>query len=276
LLSVSPVWPSCIKLHLNLILGFTNKPRNDGGLSANHTGIMTNEGQGGQNLREGIEQWMYRGLFGAMIEGGNRSSREGRESIHRERKLFVKGGCRSSREGGCCSLSKGGDCLSRGKRPFIGGKRLFVKGRRRLFTKERRLFVQIGIHQVREGAIRRARDIKRGRGPFVKQGKRPFVEQKRRPFIEQGKRPFVKGKRRSNVEGRRRPFIECHSLSEGRDCLLSKGGHSSSKGGETVHRGREAIHHGRGGVVRQEKRLFVNVVGRKNNGFPHWEIQNST
>jgi len=100
LLSVSPVWPSCIKLHLNLILGFTNKPRNDGGLSANHTGIMTNEGQGGQNLGEGIDRWMYRGLFSATMEGGNHSLREGGESIHQEReeRLFIKRESHLSRE----------------------------------------------------------------------------------------------------------------------------------------------------------------------------------
>jgi len=89
---------------LNLILGFTNKPRNDGSLSANHTGIMTNEGQGGQNLGEGIERWTYRGLFGAMIEGGNCSLREGGESIHREReeRSFVERESRLSREDVVC------------------------------------------------------------------------------------------------------------------------------------------------------------------------------
>ena len=84
MLSVSPFWPSCIKLHLNLILGFTNKPRNDGGLSANHTGIMTNEGQGGQNLEEGIERWMYRGLW--WREEAIHCGRG--EVVHREKRLF--------------------------------------------------------------------------------------------------------------------------------------------------------------------------------------------
>jgi len=32
----------------------------------------------------------------------------------------------------------------------------------------------------------------------------------------------------------------------------------------------------KGEVVHREKRLFVNVVGRKNNEFLCWEIQNST
>jgi len=154
LLSVSPVWPSCIKLHLNLILGFTNKPRNDGGLSANHTGIMTNEGQGGQNLREGIERWTYRGLFGAMIEGGNCSSREGGESIYQEReeRSFVERESCLSREDVICPGRE--DAVHRvrevtvcqeGRDHSSGGKRLFVKGRRRLFANKRRLFVQIGV-----------------------------------------------------------------------------------------------------------------------------------
>jgi len=65
------------------------------------------------------------------IKGGWRehSSREGGEVVLQERKPFVKGGCHSSREGGCCSLSEGGDCLSRGKRPFIRGEETVCRGK---------------------------------------------------------------------------------------------------------------------------------------------------
>jgi len=75
--------------------------------------------------------WCNDGGGQPFVEGGQRkhSSREGGEVVHRERKPFVKGGCRSSREGGCCSLSEGGDWLSRGKRPFIGGEESVCRGK---------------------------------------------------------------------------------------------------------------------------------------------------
>jgi len=96
---------------------------------------------------------MDRGLFGATIEEGNCSSREGGESIHRERgeRSFIERESRLSREDAVHQAREVTVCRE-GRDRSSGGKRLFAK--------ERRLFVQRGIRRVREGAIRQARDIK--------------------------------------------------------------------------------------------------------------------
>jgi len=106
--------------------------------------------------------WCNNGGGQPFIKGGQRehSLREGGEVIHRERKLFVNGGCHLSREGGWCSLSKGGDHLSRGKRPFIGGEETVCQGKEETMRQGKETVVQRGIRQVREGAVCRARDIK--------------------------------------------------------------------------------------------------------------------
>jgi len=115
----------------------------------------------------------------------------------------------------------------------------------------------------------------------------------RRPFVIQGRGLFASFKGGDSLS-----FIEgggCPSF-KGRDCFCHL------REGTVCRSSREAIHcregtvcHSREGTVRREKRLFVicqgreesmgggrlsthksDVVGSKNNGFPCWEIQNST
>jgi len=111
-------------------------------------------------------------------------------------------------------------------------------------------------HSLKEGggdrSLRYGRAWERRR-LFVEGGRCPFIEDGTSLFIEGGRSPFF-------VEGGRRSFIKRggHSSRMGGGCLLRMGGGcSSSKGGE-------------GGLHQ------LDVVGRKNNEFPCWEIQNST
>ena len=91
------------------------------------------------------------------------------------------------------------------------------------------------------------------RGEAVCQGREGAGCQGRRPFVKRGDcSPFV---------DRRMPFVH------GRGPVVNGGGHSLK--GETV------CHLLTGGGRSSREGVF-NVVGRKNNEIPHWEIQNST
>jgi hypothetical protein len=77
------------------------------------------------------------------------------------------------------------------------------------------------------------------------------LRRERRRFVW----PFIEGRGYSSREGAWRPFIRKKvSVEEGGGCSSIEGGDCSSR---------------EGGDCRRERQPFANVVGRKNNEFPH-------
>jgi len=251
-------------------------------------------------------------MSGTFIEGGTHSSRVREATIHWGREeaticqeiggtvhwgregLFIKGGRNhSSREGGTHSSREEATLHWGLEELFVkGGRQLFIEGQRNRLSREggtihhgrRRLFIKDWRnHSLREGGTRSLRERAceeatvhwAMRVPFIKGGGRwLFVEiweslreevtirWGREASVHQGwDKPVHWGREDPFfVEGRRQSFIERggHLSRMGGGCWLRMGGGcSSSKGGE-------------GGLCQ------LDVVERKNNEFPHWEIWNST
>jgi hypothetical protein len=200
---------------------------------------------------EGSRSWREGGEH-LLREGGRKPSiNEGRRRSVKGGKLFVKGGDRSSKEGGGCSNTQE-DRSSRERRPFVNGKRSSIEGGR--------------------PSVERGKPFAEGGKPFV-EGGRPFVEGRGETVRRWRGRLFM-GEGRSSGEGclsregrssreavrREGAFVRLFVAGRGRS---SREGGGRSLGESHSLRKLEADHRGRGETIRREKgRLSMLWEGR--------------